>query len=340
MRLLALIEDASLAIGLSQMPFGHDIVAIDSIDQLEGHDLSFQAALIDLGTTRRGLVGASDVIRSGVSVPCVVVGDENPIEMAVELAPDVSVIVRPFSLEEVDARLEELATFALQLVQAETAAGGDAGATDLAEPGDAAERAAPGTRVEFRMRETEPLDPEDQARIERAERLLDEGVQLERFLDRVPEVLDRRAVAERLLTMVEHTLRPLVSVLWVPSEEGRYEVLAARHLESDEHVPFDQALFLSFETNLDAVLVVQVDPLQHPVAGIPGLRGDTLIAVALRVGEALRGVVVAAGNDYTEVDRDQLQLLAVESAPALGMAEAFERLRARRRVPAAYQDNS
>lgn len=343
MRILALVEDASLAVALTQMPFGHDVVAIDSIEQLEGHDLSFQVALVDLGTTRRGLVGASDIIRSGVSAPCVVVGDENALELAIELAPDASVIVRPFPLEELDARLEELAIFALGLrqedleseVHTESALHGDVTASNRAVPVNPVEPAAASRsgewppQVQFRKRESENLDPEDQARVERTRSLLAEGAQLERFLDRVPEVVDRRAVAERLLATVEHNLRPLVSVLWVPSEDGGYEPLAQRHLDRDQRVPFDQALFLSFETNLDAVLVVQVDPLQHPVEGIPGVEGETLIAAALRVGEALRGVVMAAGEGYTEVERDQLQLLAVESAPALAVAEVFERMRPR-----------
>ncbi|MDP8962063.1 MAG: hypothetical protein M3N32_10680, partial [Actinomycetota bacterium] len=164
---------------------------------------------------------------------------------------------------------------------------------------------------------------------------LEETAQLARFLDRVPEVVDRRAVAGRLLATVEGDLRPLVSVVWVPDEEGGYEALAARGLERDERVSSAQPLFLSFETNLDAVLVSQVDPSQHPVEGIPGIRGDTLIAAALRVDEAVQGVVTAAGTGFTEFDRDQLQLLALESAPALAVAEVFERLRARRPPSAA-----
>ncbi len=296
MRILVLTEGASLAIALSQLPFAHDIVAIDDIEQLEGHDLSFQVALVDLGSTRRGLVGASDVIRAGVSAPCLVVGDESPIELAVELAPDASVIVSPFSLEELDARLAELATSALRTTP---------------EPSE----------HEFVTR-----DPglQEHARVELAQRLLDEAAEVERL---APEVTDRRAVAEGLLQAVERELRPLVSVLWVPAKGGGYEPLAGRHLDGDERVPFDQSLFLSFETNLDAMLVVDVDPSRHPVAGIPGIPGETLIAAALRMGEDLQGVVMAAGEGYTEVERDQLQVLAAESAPALAVAEIFERLR-------------
>ncbi len=302
MRILVLTEEASLAIALSQLPFGHDIVAIDDIEQLEGHDLSFQVAVVALGSTRRGLVGASDVIRAGVRVPCLVVGDESPIELAVELARDASVIVPPFSLEELDARLEELSASALRTSPEPR----DVGAPDF-------------VRRDPRLREN--------ADVERAQRLLDEAAEIEQFYDRLPEVTDRRAVAEGLLQAVERDLRPLVSVLWVPAAGGGYEPLAARHLDGDKRVPFDQSLFLSFETNLDAVLVVDVDPSRHPVAGIPGIRGGTLVAAALRMGEALQGVVMAAGEGYTEVERDELQALAAESAPALAVAEIFERLR-------------
>lgn len=343
MRILALTEDASLAVALSELPFLHDVLAIGSVEQLEGHDLCFEIALVDLGNTRRGLVGASDVIRSGVIAPCLVVGDESPIELAVELAPDAGVLVRPFSLDELDARLVELAAVPRDLWQVDSEtelraerAGAErnpAGLQTRASPTEAA--AADGwgddirREVEFGVREAEPLDPEKQARTESTLSVLAELVQLERFLDQVPEVIDRRAVAERLLEQVEHAMSPLVSVLWVPGEEGHYEALAARRLDGDERVPFDQSLFLSFETNLDAVLISQVDPLQRPVAGIPGIRGETLIAAALRVDEALQGVVMAAGTGYTEVERDQLQLLAVESAPAFAVAEVLERLRAR-----------
>ncbi len=322
MRILVLTDEASLAIALSQMPFGHDVVAIDAIEQLEGHDLSFQVAIVDFGSTRRGLVGASDVIRSGVNTPCLVVGDESPIELAVELAPDANVIVRPFSLEELEARLEELATLALQMRQQ------DVGSENLSRRalGQAKTALPPGN---FRRRETQPRDREHQARVERTEHLLRETAQIERFLMGAPEVLEPRAVAERLLGTVEHVLRPLVSALWIPDRGGGYEALAARHLDDDARVSFDQSLFLSFETNLDAVLVVQPDPLQHPVAGIPGIKGGTFIAAALRTGDALQGVVMAAGDGYTEVTRDELQLLAAETAPALAVAEIFERLRSR-----------
>lgn len=339
MRILALTEDASLPVALSQLPLGHDVVAIDAIEQLEGHDLSFQVTLVDLGTTRRGLIGVSDVIRSGVSAPCLVVGDENPIELAVQLAPDASVIVPPFTLEELGACLEELIlrghdpqADARTSTSTDHAASGEPSVPDLPASGPAAGRSGDAfpARVEIRMRETEPLDTEERARMEWTGSLLEETAQLERFLDREPEVVDRRAVAARLLARVEGDLRPLVSAVWVPVEEGGYQALAARGLERDQRVPFDQALFLSFETNLDAVLVAQVDPSQHPVVGIPGMFGDTLIAAALRVDEALQGVVMAAGNGFTEFERDQLQLLALESAPALAVAEVFERLRARR----------
>ncbi|MFN2556651.1 MAG: hypothetical protein ABR592_07220 [Nitriliruptorales bacterium] len=342
MRILVLTEEATLAIALSQMPFGHDIVAVDSIDQLEGHDLSFQVALVDLGTTRRGLVGVSDVIRAGVSTPCLVVGDESPIDLALELAPDASVILRPFSLEELDAHLEELAVLALRMRQAdlETEISAEGALTpddddtavlvDHTEAAAAAASSLVPQRIDFRSREPQPLDREHQARIERTEGLLDGAAEVERFLEQAPEVVDRRAVAERLLESVEQRLWPLVSALWIPREGGGYEPLAARHLDGDEHVPFDQSLFLSFETNLDSALVAHADPSQHPVVGIPGVQGGTLIAAALRVGEALQGVVIAGGDGYTEADRDQLQLLATESAPALAVAQAFERLRSRR----------
>ncbi|MDQ3931404.1 MAG: hypothetical protein M3252_00990 [Actinomycetota bacterium] len=344
MRILALTEDASFAFALSQLPLEHDVVAVDSIEQLGGQDLSFQVALVDLGTTRRGLVGASDVIRSGVSAPCLVVGDENPIELAVQLARNASVLVRPFTLDELDARLEELMIAAHgrkewsgTRVGARTAADGDGGGMELAASAGPAVTVPSGPsgdrpvgRVEFRMREAEPLDPEGRARTEWTSSLLEETAQLERFLDRVPEVVDRRAVAGRLLDMVEGNLGPLVSVVWVPEEDGGYAALASRRLESDERVPFDQSLFLSFETNLDAVLVSCLDPMQHPAAGIPGIRGDTLIAAALRNGQALQGVVMAAGNGYTDFERDQLLRLALESVPALAVAEVFERLRSRR----------
>lgn len=350
MRILTLTDDASLSVTLSQLPFGHDVVAIDSVDQLEEHDRFFHVALIDLGTTRRGLVGASDVIRSGVSAPCLVLGDEKPIELAVELAPDASVLVRPFSLEELDASLEELAAAARDReradleteLAAEPASAWEPGPPDVAvSSGPTATVAASVSsepvpphvgppHVEFTVLRAEPLDPQEQTRIAWAENLLAEAAHLERFLDHVPEVVDRRAVAERLLERVEHDMRPLMSVVWVPDDEGRYEALAERRLDSDERVAFDQSMFLSFETNLDAALVSRVDPSQHPLAGIPGIRGETLLAAALRVDDALQGVVMAAGTAYTEADRDRLQSLAVESAPALALAQVVERLRARR----------
>ncbi len=190
------------------------------------------------------------------------------------------------------------------------------------------------------MRRAEPLDPEERMKIEWAENMLAEASQLERFLDQVPEVVDRRTAAERLLSKIEHDMSPLMSVVWVPDEEGCYQALASRRLDGNERVAFDQSMFLSFETNLDAVLVTRADPLQHPLAGIPGVHGDTLLAAALRSDDALQGVVMAAGTGYTEADRDGLQLLAVQSAPALALSEVLERLRSRRLPVAIAPPNS
>ncbi len=158
--------------------------------------------------------------------------------------------------------------------------------------------------------------------------LLSLAEQLERLAADRPELLDPRAVARSILDEVERELRPEAATLWVPREDATYEAYETSGLgvAAGIRVPQGQALFASFNADVDSVLIEPLDVSQRPVSGIPGLVGESLVAATLRLSRTLVGVVTATGRGFTAAHRARLDSLVSRAAPDLAIAGLIERL--------------
>ncbi|MDQ4130460.1 MAG: hypothetical protein M3133_05645 [Actinomycetota bacterium] len=167
-------------------------------------------------------------------------------------------------------------------------------------------------------------------------RLLSLAEELERLAADRPELLDPRAVARRILDEAERELRPEAATLWLPREDSTYEAYETSGLGVAEgiRVPQGQALFQSFNADVDSVLIEPLDVSQRPVSGIPGLVGESLVAAALRLTRTLVGVVIATGRGFTATQRERLDSLVSRAAPDLAIAGLIERLADVRRTAA------
>ncbi len=158
--------------------------------------------------------------------------------------------------------------------------------------------------------------------------LLSLAEELERLAADRPELLDPRAVARSILDEVEREFHPEAAMLWVPREDATYEAYETSGLGVAEgiRVPQGQALFASFNTHVDSVLIEPLDVSQRPVSGIPGLVGESLVAATLRLSRTLVGVVIATGRGFTAAHRERLDSLVSRTAPDLAIAVLIERL--------------
>jgi hypothetical protein len=93
-RVLAITTNASLAVALDSMMRDFEVVTVRDVDQAIAAGPGSAVALVDVGTTDDGCAIADQLHRRGVTIPFLVVGDV-PVE-----SERVSVLVRPFSLEE------------------------------------------------------------------------------------------------------------------------------------------------------------------------------------------------------------------------------------------------
>jgi GAF domain-containing protein len=100
-RVLALTRNASLLVALGSMMREWEVVNVHDVEAALNEGPGSAVALIDLGTTQDGLSAAAELHRQGVTIPCVVLGDEP--------APDetIAVLVRPFSLDDLASAMQD-----------------------------------------------------------------------------------------------------------------------------------------------------------------------------------------------------------------------------------------
>jgi len=93
-RVLAVTGNASLVVALGSMMRDWEVVTARNADEALDNVQGAIVALIDLSDTSSGIEIADHLYRSGVTIPCVIIGD------SVADHPRASVLVRPFSLED------------------------------------------------------------------------------------------------------------------------------------------------------------------------------------------------------------------------------------------------
>jgi len=100
MRVLALTRNASLLVALGSMMREWEVISVPDVASAT-QETQASVALIDLGDTPEGVAAANELFRLGVSIPCVVLGDAPSNET------DVTVLIRPFSLEELTSAVRD-----------------------------------------------------------------------------------------------------------------------------------------------------------------------------------------------------------------------------------------
>jgi hypothetical protein len=104
MRVLAVTTNASLVVALGSMMRDWEVVTVREVERATDEGVGSAVALIDLGETDAGMDAAGRLSKLGILIPCVVIGDKP--------ADDVraTVLVRPFSLEDLGNAVREAAT--------------------------------------------------------------------------------------------------------------------------------------------------------------------------------------------------------------------------------------
>ncbi|MBW3665714.1 MAG: hypothetical protein KY469_21685 [Actinobacteria bacterium] len=380
MRLLVVRDETSAVVDRFALTHGgREVVAVASPDEVPGGEGSFDAALIDIGSARQGLDAARQLRSRGLDCPTVVLGAEEP--TGADLPDGVWLLLRPFSVADLDKRLREVTQAAREREtttgrndaadsrllgrlfgrRTDTSAPASSDRADEAEPHVRTDSAAPGSEepsdpqddIRHPVGQTSedvistPAEIQDELRVHRRLRgtpdpsavpsriagALQSARDLVNFLRRNPQLTDRRTFAERVLEEAEVRLVTDRTSLWVPRSPGGYELLASsgRHrLGIPAEVDEDQPLFDEVRTRSDAVLITNAVAGAPPLDDIPGDAGPTVVAVALREGADLVGVLMADGDDLRLDDRDQLTALAERAGPQLRLAGLIETLRTER----------
>lgn len=105
MHILVVSNDASLAVALSLTAENREIVSVRSAGEVAPEGAAnFNGTVIDVGTTYGGLQVVSELANAGVAAPFLLLGDvEAPMPH-----PGMHLLVRPFTLEQLDERLSYL----------------------------------------------------------------------------------------------------------------------------------------------------------------------------------------------------------------------------------------
>jgi hypothetical protein len=119
-RILAITESASLVIGLTFWPADWEVASQPTPEDVGDADL----LVIDLGDTAAGVAALDRCRADGVACPAVVIGNQ---PAAVDLPGQASLLLRPYSLDDLAARIDELL---------QGAAGSSAGVPAAGQPGD------------------------------------------------------------------------------------------------------------------------------------------------------------------------------------------------------------
>lgn len=104
MRVLAVTTNASLVVALGSMMRDWEVVTVREVERATDEGSGSAVALIDLGETDAGIEAAGKLYNLGILIPCVVIGDKPADDLRA------SVLVRPFSLEELGNAVREAAT--------------------------------------------------------------------------------------------------------------------------------------------------------------------------------------------------------------------------------------
>lgn len=104
MRILAVTADASLITALTSMMLDWEIVHVREPEDAKPKSEGAGVVLVDSGTTDKGIETAKTVWNHGVTLPCLVIGDVEP-----SSGTRVRVLVRPFSLQDLTAAVDEVA---------------------------------------------------------------------------------------------------------------------------------------------------------------------------------------------------------------------------------------
>lgn len=178
----------------------------------------------------------------------------------------------------------------------------------------------------------EPTRPErGWSRRERLDRGLVAANELQRLVDEMPQLNDRHAIADALVHEITDGLEGVAAVLWGPDGAGGYEALAWDGVPgavADRRPATSQPLL---RDAIDGHAVFHPPEERRPgyLDGLPGLRGGTVMAAALRADGEMHGVVVVSGGSPAEEDLIGVCALADEHAMAMAIGAHLELLRHR-----------
>lgn len=334
MRIIAVTEYESVAVGLSVRGSPHhDVTAVRTVDELPGREWgTFDVALVALTTASRGLVAAAVLHEHLGPIPCVIVARSVPDEL-----PDgIDVLTPPLDLGTIERALSRAMRPVIDGMETgiggePPAAAGDAeipvviDATRMPTLARDVSRRPTGRSVPRPAPSDTSVAPELRAGLDAAERLQD-------LLDRSPALNDRRVTARRIVDAVRRTLDAHSVVLWTPDGRGGFEALASHGIPIPvlEQGPSpDQPLLRSLTDEHAVVVESRGERFSERFTGLPGLRGDTVIAGSLTTTGEVHGVLVVGGDGYASAHVGAIRAMLEQHALELAIATHLELVRRR-----------
>ncbi len=161
---------------------------------------------------------------------------------------------------------------------------------------------------------------------------------LQELADEVPQLASRPAVGHLVVDLVWETFDPDAVVLWALNGGGKFEAISWRGVSPSvlRHKPSsEQPLLADLLEETDSLAYTSEERFPAYLEGLPGLRGNSVIAAALRTEGETHGIVVAAGTGYHRVQANHLRELVADHAYLLAIAAHLELLRRRARIDVA-----